>query len=54
MKTVIIRDSMNKILVKIKQMKNGSVMSEINDSVVFLKITCVMDNNERIVLKSNI
>ncbi len=51
MKSVIIRDSMGKILVKIKQSKIGGVESEVHNSVVPLKITCVMDNYERIVLK---
>ncbi len=50
MKTIIIRNSKGEILVKINQLKTGGVASEVHASVTPLKITCVMDNNERIIL----
>jgi hypothetical protein len=52
MKSIIIRDSMGHILVKIKQLKTGGVMSEVDQSIEPIKITCVMDNNERIILNN--
>ena len=49
-KYVIIKNQSSKLLLKIQKV-DGGVKAEISNSVCPITITCVLANNERIILK---